>query len=73
MHKVKEIGRNMTYMELSTNPRYMDEFERLSFLIRTHRCSRRRKKRWQPTGSYYRKSSSIISALYIEETQSRLQ
>ena len=35
MHKVKEIGRNMTYMELSTNPRYMDEFVAACFLPHT--------------------------------------
>ena len=36
MHKVKEIGRNMTYMELSTNPRYMDEFVAACFLPHTN-------------------------------------
>ena len=33
--KVFEIGRNMTYVELSMNPRYMDEFVAASFLPHT--------------------------------------
>ena len=36
MRKVKEIGRNMTYMELSTNPGYMDEFVAACFLPHTN-------------------------------------
>lgn len=33
--KVQELERNMTYMELSTNPRYMDEFVAACFLPHT--------------------------------------
>ena len=33
--KVFEIGRNMTYVELSMNPRYMDEFVAACFLPHT--------------------------------------
>ena len=35
--KVHEIASNMTYMELSTNPRYMDEFVAACFLPHTNR------------------------------------
>ena len=35
--KVDEIASNMTYMELSTNPRYMDEFVAACFLPHTNR------------------------------------
>ena len=35
--KVAEIAANMTYMELSTNPRYMDEFVAACFLPHTSR------------------------------------
>ncbi len=35
-NKVTEIGRNMTYMELSTDPRYMDEFVAACFLPHTN-------------------------------------
>ena len=33
--KVFEIGRNMTYLELSTEPGYMDEFVACCFLPHT--------------------------------------
>ena len=33
--KVDELASNMTYMELSTNPRYMDEFVAACFLPHT--------------------------------------
>jgi uncharacterized 2Fe-2S/4Fe-4S cluster protein (DUF4445 family) len=33
--KILELGRNMTYMELSTNPKYMDEFVGACFLPHT--------------------------------------
>jgi uncharacterized 2Fe-2S/4Fe-4S cluster protein (DUF4445 family) len=33
--KVREIGRGMTYVELSTNPGYMDEFVAACFLPHT--------------------------------------
>ena len=33
--KVFEIGRNMTYLELSTHPGYMDEFVAACFLPHT--------------------------------------
>ena len=33
--KVNELASNMTYMELSTNPRYMDEFVAACFLPHT--------------------------------------
>ena len=36
MDKVQEIGRNMTYMELSTNPQYMDEFVAACFIPHTN-------------------------------------
>ena len=35
--KVDELASNMTYMELSTNPRYMDEFVAACFLPHTNR------------------------------------
>ena len=35
--KVHELAANMTYMELSTNPRYMDEFVAACFLPHTNR------------------------------------
>ena len=35
--KVHELASNMTYMELSTNPRYMDEFVAACFLPHTNR------------------------------------
>ena len=35
--KVAELASNMTYMELSTNPRYMDEFVAACFLPHTNR------------------------------------
>lgn len=35
MKKTMELGRNMTYMELSTNPRYMDEFVAACFIPHT--------------------------------------
>ena len=35
--KVDELASNMTYMELSTNPRYMDEFVAACFLPHTSR------------------------------------
>lgn len=35
MEKTMELGRNMTYMELSTNPQYMDEFVAACFIPHT--------------------------------------
>ena len=35
--KVDELASNMTYLELSTNPRYMDEFVAACFLPHTNR------------------------------------
>ena len=35
--RVEQVARNMTYMELSTNPRYMDEFVAACFLPHTNR------------------------------------
>jgi len=37
VNKVDELASNMTYMELSTNPRYMDEFVAACFLPHTSR------------------------------------
>mgnify|MGYP000841320403 CR=1 len=35
--KTAEVASNMTYLELSTNPRYMDEFVAACFLPHTNR------------------------------------
>lgn len=35
LEKVKEIGKSMTYIELSTNPKYMDEFVAACFIPHT--------------------------------------
>ena len=36
-YNIDELASNMTYMELSTNPRYMDEFVAACFLPHTNR------------------------------------